>query len=98
PAACRQLGPPVGQNDGTRGLRGDAAGKQGNGRKRQLLVTTLGVPLLGVVHAARVHDRDGATMVLEQGKGRRRSLRLIGADGGDAGQWVLGHDRRWLGP
>ena len=44
-----------------------------------------------VVHAANVHDRDGAKMVFAHVTGRLQRLRLIGADGGDAGQlgdWV----------
>jgi len=35
-----------------------------NGRKRHLLVDTLGLPLLVVVHPADVQDRDGARAVL----------------------------------
>ena len=41
------------------GLRGYDAGKKINGRKRHVLVDTLGFLLRGIVHAANVQDRDG---------------------------------------
>ena len=59
-----------------------------NGRKRHLLVDTLGLILMGVVHAASVQDRDGAKRVLERVKGSPPSLRLICAEGAYAGQLV----------
>lgn len=59
-----------------------------NGRKRHLLVDTLGLILTVVVHAASVQDRDGAKLVLERVKGSPPSLRLIWADGAYAGQLV----------
>jgi putative transposase len=42
------------------GIRGYDKGKQLNGRKRHLLVDTLGLLLVVVVTAASVQDRDGA--------------------------------------
>src|SRR5215467_5339918 len=47
------------------GPRGYDAGKKVNGRKRHLLVDTLGLLLCVVVHPADIHDRDGAKLVLE---------------------------------
>src|SRR5262245_28388231 len=44
--------------------RGYDAGKKTFGRKRHLLVDTLGLVLLAVVHAAGIQDRDGARLVL----------------------------------
>lgn len=41
------------------GVSGDAAGKQIKGRKRHLVVDTLGLLLAVVVHSAAVQDRDG---------------------------------------
>ena len=41
------------------GPRGYDAGKKINGRKRHMLVDTLGLLLRGIVHAASVQDRDG---------------------------------------
>jgi len=62
------------------------------GRKRHIVVDTLGLLLAVVVHAADVQDRDGAKIVLRQLKGRFARLRLIVADRGYAGklvQWAL---------
>ena len=68
--------------------RGDAAGKKVAGRKRHVLVAVLGMRLVGVVHAARLHDRDGAKSVLRQRAHRCLRLRVIWADGGYAGTLV----------
>lgn len=70
------------------GLRGYDAGKKIKGRKRHLLVDTLGMVLLAVVHSASIQDRDGAKLVLEKAKGRFPRLQLIWADGGYAGKLV----------
>ncbi|MFO0755400.1 MAG: transposase [Byssovorax sp.] len=53
-------GQPVGQDDGKRGPHGYDAGKKINGRKRYILVDTLGLLIAVVVHPANVQDRDGA--------------------------------------
>lgn len=58
------------------------------GRKRHILVDTLGLVLMIVVHAANIQDRDGAKQVLEKAKGRFPRLKLIWADGGYAGKLV----------
>ena len=58
------------------------------GRKRHLLVDTLGLLLMVVVHAADIQDRDGAKLVLERVRGKFSRLQLIWADGGYAGQLV----------
>jgi putative transposase len=58
------------------------------GRKRHLLVDTMGLLLVAVVHAADVQDRDGAKLVLERAKGRFPRLRLVWADGGYAGALI----------
>lgn len=71
--------------------RGYDAGKKVSGRKRHLLVDTLGLLLLVVVHAASTQDRDGAKLVLEKLRHRFTRLRVIWADGGYAGkliEWV----------
>ena len=63
------------------------------GRKRHLVVDTLGLVLAVVVHAADIQDRDGAKLVLGKLKGRFGRLRLIWADAGYGGQlieWVRG--------
>ena len=48
------------------GLRGYDAGKQVNGRKRHVLVDTLGLLWLVVVHAASIQDYDGARLLLQR--------------------------------
>lgn len=74
------------------GVRGYDAGKKVMGRKRHLLVDTMGLILAVVVHPANVQDRDGARLVLSQLKERFGWLRLIWVDGGYAGpalaQWL----------
>ena len=67
------------------------------GRKRHLLVDTLGLVLLVVVTAANVQDRDGARTLLSVLQSQFRRLRVIWADGAYAGSlvdWVRGL-RRW---
>ena len=58
------------------------------GRKRHLLVDTLGLILIVVVHAANIQDRDGARLVLEKLGGCLRRLKLIWVDGGYGGAFV----------
>jgi putative transposase len=80
-----------------RGARGYDAGKKVGGRKRHLLVDTLGLILLVWVSAASVQDRDGARTLLGQLAQRFSRLGLLWADGGYAGQlveWVWGLRRR----
>jgi|YNPNPStandDraft_1061719.scaffolds.fasta_scaffold65832_1 putative transposase len=76
------------------GPRGYDAGKKVTGRKRHILVDTLGLLLAIVVHAADIQDRDGAKLVLAKVAGQLPRLRLIWADGGYAGTliaWVQTH-------
>lgn len=66
------------------------------GRKRHLLVDTLGLILLVVVHPANIQDRDGAKLLLELLGKRFGWLKTIWADGGYAGaliEWVAGLTR-----
>lgn len=80
------------------GERGYDAGKKVNGRKRHILVDTIGLLLLVVVHPASLQDRDGAKLVLEKVNGRFPRLQLIWADGGYAGlliDWVK-EQCQWL--
>jgi len=73
------------------GLRGYDAGKKVSGRKRHLLVDTLGLLLVVVVHAASLQDRQGAKMVLLRAKPLCPRLRVLWADGGYSGRLV-----RWV--
>jgi len=69
-------------------VRGYDAGKHVNGRKRHLVVDTIGLVLAVVVHAASIQDREGAKLVLARLAGRFPRLRLIWADGGYAGKLI----------
>src|SRR5919109_1737368 len=74
-------------------MRGYDAGKQVQGRKRHLLVDTLGLLRRVVVTAARVQDRAGAQQLLAILRHRYTRLRHIWADGAYAGplvEWVKG--------
>jgi len=81
-----------------RGPRGYDAGKKVKGRKRHILVDTLGLLLFVRVHPANIQDRDGAQTLLRQIKDRFPRLQLIWADGGYAGKlvdWVK-HICHWV--
>lgn len=76
------------------GERGYDAGKNVKGRKRHMLVDTLGLVLLVVVTAASTQDRDGAKIVFQKVKERCSRLQRIWADSAYAGQlvdWVKEH-------
>jgi putative transposase len=77
----------------TPGVRGYDAGKKVNGRKRHVLVDTLGLVLAVLVTTAAVQDRDGARLLLRNLPGCCKKLRKIWVDGGYAGRlvdWVQG--------
>jgi putative transposase len=58
------------------------------GRKRHIVVDSLGLLLAVVVHSAHIQDRDGAKLVLSKLLGRFPQLTLIWADAGYAGQLI----------
>ena len=60
--------------------------KKINGRKRHILVDTLGLLLVVVIHAANIQDRDGLALVCRRLRRRFPRLRLIFADGGYQGE------------
>lgn len=71
------------------GERGYDAGKKVNGRKRHIVVDTLGNLIDVVVHAANIQDRDGAMLVLYKLSATVKAhIQKIWADGGYAGQLV----------
>ena len=73
------------------GERGYDAGKQVNGRKRHILVDTLGLLMAVVVTAVSVQDRDGAKLLFTRLGGACKKLRKIWVDGGYRGTlltWV----------
>ena len=63
------------------GTRGYDGAKKVCGRKRHLLVDTLGLVLMVVITAANVQDRDGARTLLSGLTTHFRRLRVIWADG-----------------
>lgn len=77
--------------------RGFDAGKLIYGRKRHILVDTLGLLLLVMVHSAGTQDRDGAKAVLAPLANRFSKLRKIWADSiynGGIAEWVRNLRRR----
>jgi len=60
--------------------RGYDAGKKVSGRKRHIVVDTLGLILSVVVHAASIQDQDGAKLVLHNIKDIFETLKVIFAD------------------
>jgi putative transposase len=77
--------------------RGYDAGKKVNGRKRHVLVDTLGLVLLVLVLPANLQDRDAARQLLGKyfGQPARRRVKHIWADGGYAGALVAWTVKLW---
>lgn len=71
------------------GESGYDAGKKVKGRKRHIVVDTLGNLLDVVVHAACIQDRDGAMFVLYKlSDAIKANLKLLWADGGYSGKLI----------
>ena len=68
--------------------KGYDAGKKVKGRKRHILVDTLGLLLMAKVLTADVQDRDGARILFSAVKEQMPRLRLIWADGGYRGKLI----------
>jgi transposase len=75
--------------------RGYDAGKKTNGRKRHIVVDTIGLLLVVMVTAASVQDRDGGRGILKALNGALGSVRHIFADGGYRGQLVAVAKSAW---
>jgi putative transposase len=71
------------------GIKGFDGGKKVKGRKRHLLVDTLGFVIAVVVTAANVQDYHGAKPVLESVKDRCPRLEVVWADGISEKQWLI---------
>jgi putative transposase len=70
------------------------AGKKVKGRKRHILVDTLGLLLTTKVLTADIQDRDGAKLLFLEIKEQMPHLQLVWADGGYRGkliEWVAVH-------
>jgi putative transposase len=70
------------------GAHGFDAGKNVNGRKRHILVDTLGLLMVVIVTAASTQDRDGARLLLKVLAHQWTRLRLIWADAAYAGELI----------
>jgi putative transposase len=79
------------------GERGLDHGKTGKGRKRPVLVETLGWFLMVVGTAAALSDPAGARQIFQQRRGTCKHLRKVWVDGtyrgGEWTAWVKEHDR-----
>jgi transposase len=84
-ASCRVSGCTVGADS-----RGYDAGKRINGRKRHVVVDSLGLLLTVLVTAASVQDRDGEFRLLALLRERFFTITLVWADDGYAGRLVSG--------
>ena len=73
------------------GPHGYDGGKKLSGRKRHLLVDTMGLLLKVVVHAADLQDREGVKLLLEPIKGRFPRISLVWVDNG-----YTGTGRTWI--
>ena len=83
------------------GIRGYDAGKHVKGRKRHILVDTLGLLMAVVVTAASMSDAAGAKLLLKRLGGACKKLRRIWVDGGYRGhllEWVMLHFHFLLQP
>lgn len=83
------------------GEHGFDAGKKIDGRKRHILVDTMGLLLAVVVTAASVSDPAGARLLLNNLDGPCKKLRLIWVDGtyrGSLLEWVAARFRFYLSP
>jgi transposase len=68
------------------GPKGFDAGKKVKGRKRHLLVDTLGLLLAVIVHPANIQDRDGAAPVVAAARKKYPSLKKLFVDCGYNGR------------
>jgi putative transposase len=71
------------------GIKGFDAFKMVKGRKRHILVDTMGLLIAVVVTGANVQDYHGAKPVLETVKGRCPRLKVIWADGIYEKKWLI---------
>ena len=82
--------------------RGFDAGKKVTGRKRHIVVDTLGLLLVVVVHAASVQDQVGAQAVLTGIRDKFRRLKVVFGDRADGRSglpcWLLNHCKVILQP
>ena len=76
--------------EGGGAARGLDNGKKGKGRKRHVLVDTLGLFLRVVVTAASLSDQAGARKIFQQRRGTCKKLRQVWVDGTSRGaEWTF---------
>jgi putative transposase len=73
------------------GLHGYDGGKKVNGRKRHLLVDTMGLLLKVVVHVANLQDREGVKLLLGPVKGQFERMEKVWVD-----QAYSGTGKTWI--
>ena len=73
------------------GPHGYDGGKKVNGRKRHLLVDTMGLLLKVVVHAANLQDREGVKLLLEPVQGQFERMEKVWVD-----QAYSGTGKTWI--
>jgi putative transposase len=76
------------------GPHGYDGGKKINGRKRHLLVDTMGLLLKVVVHGANLQDRESVNLLLEPAKGQFPRMEKVWVDQGYTGKgktWIETH-------
>jgi len=71
------------------GIKGFDAGKKVKGRKRHIVVDTLGLLIAVVVSAANVQDYHGAKPALRKAKDRSPGLKVVWADGISEKEWLI---------
>jgi putative transposase len=71
------------------GIKGFDAGKKVKGRKRHIVVDTLGLLIAVVVSSAKVQDYHGAKPILEKIKDRCPRLKVVWVDGIYEKQWLI---------
>jgi len=79
------------KTSGVGGVRGFDGGKKINGRKRHILVDTLGLVLTATVHSAYIQDRAGVPLLLDGADGRFPRLEHVWVD-----QGYTGSGKRWI--
>ena len=63
-------------------------GKKTKGRKRHLLVDTMGLVIEALVHSAGIQDRDGGRYLISKAKLNEAAFEKGYADGGYAGKFI----------
>ena len=96
-AERRDHGCPVGKDDGKRGVRGFDGHKRVKGRKRHLLVDTLGLPIAGRVEPAGMSDRRAGARLVAGLSPLWPTIRIVIADAGHESRKLAAEIKRHEG-